>query len=565
MMRRREAIFKINWLLGYTILSMKAIGRPGYFFKTEILKSTVQRPETYFLQEAVNLGLTAIAHRLDSTQAFRPFFLIQLSPKPYLEHQIWDLGDMCARFTDAFILGRQMTGFTEFKQEEQALRKLLYQSDPYANPFMAGRMLITFVDIYLQEPNLENKKRINKLVSVIRSKMTFEEDYCYYFKQPEGWKTVNDAVFGDFTGYPTFPLGGIVLALARYTETVNDPECEDLLNHMCKFILNKSGTFERDGSYKGHTHSGGILTAAAGIMRWAIRRNDQEIIDQMKNTFDWTLKYSSSWGWVPDGLGPDHASCETCSITDAIHLGLLIARHIDHSYFGIIERFARNQLLENQFRHPEKMLPKTSFPNKNKIEHALNGSWASWSFPGSLDNSLSVEGCCLGSGIRGCFLVWDNIVTNDGSTVWVNMAFSRDSPWLELISHQPYKGKLELKIHNAKTVCVRIPDWVAADKISIHVNDERYPVDLLASNYIKLQRLKPGDSVLIEYPLRMLQTKEIVSGDTYRVRWRGDTVVSVNPSGEIYPLFQREWMEKENATMQLSIPYQMNLGGIVHW
>ena len=124
-MRRREAIFKINWLLGYTILSTKTIGSPAYFFKTEMLKSTVQRPETYFLQEAVNLGLTAIAHRLDSTQAFRPFFLIQLSPKPYLEHQIWDLGDMCARFTDAFILGRQMTGFTEFKQEEQAFTKII--------------------------------------------------------------------------------------------------------------------------------------------------------------------------------------------------------------------------------------------------------------------------------------------------------------------------------------------------------------------------------------------------------------------------------------------------------
>jgi hypothetical protein len=564
-MRRKEAIVKINWLIGFTIFGGKNILGQGYFLTTGFVKSIAQRPKTYFLQEAVKLGLTAIANRLDSTQAFRPFFEIHLSPKPYLEHQIWDLGDMCSRFTDAFILGRQMTGFTDFKEEEQALRKLLYQSDPYANPFMAGRMLITYVDIYLQEPNLENKKRINELVSVIRSKMTFEEDYCYYFKQPEGWKTVNDAVFGDFTGYPTFPLGGIVLALARYTETVDEPASEDLLNRMCRFILDKSGTFERDGSYKGHTHSGGILTAATGIMRWAIRRNNRKIIDQMKNVFDWTLKYSSSWGWVPDGLGPDHASCETCSITDAIHLGLLIARHVDHSYFEIIERFARNQLLENQFRHPEKMLPKTFFPDKNKIEQALNGSWASWSFPGSLDNCLSVEGCCLGSGIRGCFLVWDNIITNDGNTVWVNMAFSRDSPWLEVISHQPYKGKLELKIHTTKTVCVRIPNWVATESISIHVSQKNYPIEMIANNYLRMQHLEPGDSVLIEYPLRMVQTREIVSGDTYKVGWRGDTVISVDPTGEIYPIFQREWMEKENVPMQPGIPYQKQLGGLVHW
>jgi hypothetical protein len=458
-----------------------------------------------------------------------------------------------------------MTGSTEYIMEENSLRNLLFTCDPYANPFMAGRMLITYVDLYIQEPLAENKKRIDDLVKVIRSKMTYEEDYAYYFRNAAGWKSVKDAVFGDFNGYPTFPLGGIILALARYTETVDSQDCEDLLNRLCKFVLYTSGTFEADGSYKGHTHSGGILTAAAGIMRWAIRHNDLIVMKQMKNSFDWTMKYSSTWGWVPDGLGPDHASCETCTMTDMIHLGLLIARYMDSSYYGILERLSRNQLLANQISRPEIFLPKSSFPDKNKIMKALYGSWASYSLPNSLDNCTEVEGCCLGSGILGCYLIWDNIVTKKDGKLMVNMALSRNSPWLEVIGYQPYEGKIELHIHDAPQAYVRIPKWVTEKQIRVSLNEKRFPFKFMPDNYILLEGLKQGDLVRIEYPLRQEQDVEKVSGDLYNVRWRGDTLVSIQPVGNIYPIFERPWMEKNNAPMETVNTYQHQLAGKVHW
>jgi len=315
----------------------------------------------------------------------------------------------------------------------------------------------------------------------------------------------------------------------------------------------------------GHTHSGGILTAAAGIMRWAINRNDKKVTDQMKNAFDWTMKHSSSWGWVPDGLGPDHASCESCSITDALHLGLLIARHLDSSYYGILERFSRNQLLENQIRSPEFLLPGTPFPDQNRIENALYGSWASYSLPNSLDNCTDVEGCCLGSGILGCFLVWDNIVIKKDDRVMVNMALSRNSPWLEVIGYQPYEGKIELLIHDAPKLCVRIPEWVKEEEIRVSFGGKIFPFRFMPNRYIELKALKKGDLVRIEYPLKQENTVEKVSGQSYDVRWRGDTVVSVKPLGQIYPIFRREWVEREIAPMNGCDHYQKQLGGGVHW
>src|SRR6185295_11704458 len=92
------------------------------------------KPQTAFLQDAILRGFSAIEARLDREKACRPFFYVRLQPKPQLEHQIWDLGDMCSRYVDAFILGRQVTGCSDYRQEERALRDLLHTGcDPFAN------------------------------------------------------------------------------------------------------------------------------------------------------------------------------------------------------------------------------------------------------------------------------------------------------------------------------------------------------------------------------------------------------------------------------------------------
>src|SRR6516165_4445386 len=97
------------------------------------------RPATYFLQDAVDLGLSAIAGRLDPEDNFRPHFGLRLGSEPKLEHDIWDLGDMISRYVDAFILGRQITGCKEYAEQEKVLRRRLPDCDPFAHPFMATR------------------------------------------------------------------------------------------------------------------------------------------------------------------------------------------------------------------------------------------------------------------------------------------------------------------------------------------------------------------------------------------------------------------------------------------
>ena len=517
-----------------------------------------QRPDTYFLQNAVNRGIEAIISRLDYEKGCLPHFDLRLLPEPCLIHDIWDNGDMCARYADAFILGRQMTGNTDYINEELAINNILYQCDPYQHPFMATRVLIALLDKYLQTPDEINKNRLDRLILTIRANMKYEKDYAYYFKPPEGWSSLKEPIFGNFLPYPTYPIGGIILALSKYLEAVYVKESlilseiDQFIKKLVIFVTEHSGIFNEEGYYYGHTHSGGILTAAVGITRYAFFKKDPKLIDMMKGTFEWTLKHCSSWGWVPDGLGEPNGSCESCSITDMLHFILLMAKNINPAYYEIAECYARNQLIENQF--------------KNTDIKILNGNWASWSKPNCLDNGLNmIEGCCLGSGIRGCFLVWDSIIQKENDTVYINMAFSRNSPWVEIVSYQPYEGRIDMIVHDAEKIMVRIPSWAKKEEVQIHINHTPVHADYVDQVYVKLSGLRQNDHIKVQYPLKLAVIPEIVNGTEYLAEWKGNTVVGINPKGNFYPIFEREYMKKNAAPMLSEQPYKSQTGGPVFW
>ena len=528
----------------------------------------MSRPDTYFLQEAVDRGIDAIIARLDREQDCRPQFLLKILPDPYLGHDIWDNGDMCARYADAFILGRQVTGNEKYKDEERLVNNRLHGCDPYEHPFMATRVLIALVDKYLQEPDSENKKRLDELILTVRQNMKYEQDYAYYFKQPEGWSSLESSVFGTFMPYPTYPLGGAILALTRYLEAVYSGKVDEFTGRLVKFVVEHSGVFDRDGKYLGHTHSGGILTAAVGITRWAALKKDARLLGMMHGAFEWTVKHCSSWGWVPDGLGQPDGSCETCSITDALHFALLMARHVAPAYYEIAECYARNQLIENQFTNPDyinKVMAQSSNPQHEKAARALYGSWASYSKPNSLDIGFStVEGCCLGAAVRGCFLAWDSAIEKTGGVVYVNMAFSRNSPWLELVSYQPYEGRVDMLVHDAEKIKMRVPSWVDRAGLRVSINGAPVAADY-DGIFIKISGLRKGDTVKIEYPLIPDVRTEQVNGTQYATEWKGDTVVGISPKGTIYPIFERDCMKKDTAPMLGGQPYKGQKGGPVFW
>ena len=78
--------------------------------------------------------------------------------------------------------------------------------------------------------------------------------------------------------------------------------------------------------------------------------------------------------------------------------------------------------------------------------------------------------CCI-SGAEALYIVWHNIVTQNEHGVSVNLLLNRDSRWVRVNSHMPYEGKVELFVHDAPVLSVRIPDWASKNDVLVVVDD----------------------------------------------------------------------------------------------
>ena len=317
---------------------------------------------------------------------------------------------------------------------------------------------------------------------------------------------------------------------------------------MVEYFVQHGKVINDDGSFSGYLHSAGIVPTAVGILRYGIATDDAELISWAKKVCDWTLTQCSSFGWVPDGTGSE--TCETCCITDVIHFMVKLAELGHHEYWEIIERFTRNQLLENQIRDVDYILtPEAKAGSTTDVASKLLGSFDCGSYPnGLLGFPGGLEGCCVGAGVRALFLVWDRIVTKDDTGVYVNFNFSRDTEWVNVNSYHPYEGKVTIDVHDASTLFIRVPGWASRDKIRLNVDDAEKPL-LWSENYLKLDDLSNGQKISVEYPLKWEETEEIVAEQSYALSWKGDTVIEISPQREKYPIFQREHMRANQAPL----------------
>ena len=166
---------------------------------------------------------------------------------------------------------------------------------------------------------------------------------------------------------------------------------------------------------------------------------------------------------------------------DMINLGLRLTSAGVGDYWEEVDRWVRNQFVENQLTqdkldallNSDQM--KVLFPQmpvepwqSDEVERALGG------FAGhAMADDFGVfvaNACCTGNGARTLYWVWDSILTREDNAVRVNLLLNRASPWLDVDSYLPNQGKVALKIKQADAVSVRIPEWTDHAKVTCNVD-----------------------------------------------------------------------------------------------
>ena len=542
------------------------------------------------LEQRAELALNALTRNVDPALRYTPYFdcRLELDPPVLSHHPYWDHCDGTGRAVSALLLAREMTGSGYRSETDAHLERLVasyqgaqglcwipapdYPPAPTRRPrppvaeFWGQRgCLMAFVTAYQRSTDDEERaalrQRIDALIHGLKGIAIERDGYCYYPVPADDRPVDADELFyprGGWAGGEEPDGTGVMCATApiirpivQYLMTgAGNPEARALCDGLARYVVERGGDYGADGSFRGHFHS--RVATAAGILQWGRYSEQADLVRWAHQVYRYARGIGTRFGWFPEFVG-QHA-CETCCITDMIDLAILLAGAGYREYWGDAERFGRNHLVESQFLDAawERQVPKLSPaaaaeyiaacpPAQLKragVRDVLPGAFSGGSAPNAVVDTRRGHwwmGCCNAHGVHGLYLLWQHAVRATPAAVRVNLLFSRSTPWADVRSHLPREGRVEVTMRQQGALSVRMPDDVRRDGITVAAPNRWAWND----GSVEVDGLVPGQEVAINFPLTEHDETVRVLGDEYRVSWRGDTVLAIDPPGRAGPLYQR--------------------------
>jgi hypothetical protein len=513
------------------------------------LTASEVRPATLDLREHMANAVECLISRMDPSRDYQPWFGVDVvNGRPTnLRHDIWDFGDTAGRFVEALILARQMIQPDgAMAAAETRIRRFfdsLFDSTGLVyNPalkqtdhmFAQGSALYALVTEFEEQRDPNVRARIENFIAGLNKAAVQERDYLWFPQvatkkgacpHQAAYQILPAVRFYELTGYA--PALRFAARLSRWPLYHDD-------------TVTPSGVITKTG-WEGHLHA--WMDTFSGIVRCARagapELDRREITQRAYRTFEWVkANYTSRFGWVADSVGAK--TCETDTITSAIRLALELIKEGHAEYWNDIERFVRNQLVENQFRNLD-----TLHIADPKVARGVHGSFDSWADPNTLlavENG-DIEGCCINGGMRGLFLASQNAIHETAQEIRVNLLISAATLGLEVASYLPYQGRLALYPTSGKRIRVRMPDWLNPNNVRVSGPAGLHTESEPSAVWLKGAVAGP---IVLQFEQPETERAHIVAGRKYRALWRGDTVVRLLPYGGAYRIFQRTTL-KESA------------------
>jgi len=228
--------------------------------------------------------------------------------------------------------------------------------------------------------------------------------------------------------------------------------------------------------------------------------------------------------------------------SDYIESAIYLARAGYPEYWDDAERYLRNHLLESQVTNVSWV--RNAAPVD--MQPRLLGSFSARSSPNRLFDLYHPSGpigCCNAAGVRALHLAWTNGMEKAGDAVRVNLLFSRETPYARLETDLPERGRVSVTMKTAADLYLRIPTWAR------HVID--YSPGKIRDGaswtgpFHRIPNLQAGDSVTLRFPLARSRREwyQPAMKISYRTEWVGDTVFSIEPRGNCFPLYERSWLK----------------------
>lgn len=355
------------------------------------------------------------------------------------------------------------------------------------------------------------------------------------------------------------------------------------------------------------------LRCLAGAADYALYTRDAVLFSRVDALYRWVRSLSTRFGFLPEAVGRqgDVILCETCALMDYIGLAVTLANAGHPEYWGDVERVVRNHLIESQatdlsFLNIDSSRPDSDQFSWQEIDQRMLGGYAGWSSPNHFlaaretlnmhwggpelrDKTRLFQNCCGGSGTHAFFTAWKNTSLFEDGCLNVNLHLDKLLPQAEIRGYQPFQGRLTIDLKEGCRIRVRVPEFCKPEDMQVVIKGKESTCPTWG-NYLEIGEHPAGDFIEVKYPLP-IASEQIAVGNPgfrqyrYRVTWKGDTVVRMEPLGndepfgysdydkrqvEVFygkagpgPLYQRQDFNK--ATKVLPSPLHCDQGSRNYW
>ena len=357
----------------------------------------------------------------------------------------------------------------------------------------------------------------------------------------------------------------------------------DVVGKHIRWARYESGAFSDDGAIQ-NEHEHGSPHFHIGALHWlpfleyGLLVKDQELIDWVRRSYEWARRESgvvTSIGYVPEFVYDDENS-ETCPMTDMILTGLRLSLAGMGDYWDDVDTWVRNHFAEAQLTASKAECMENwsranyptlrtdyiredgevrAFTNKGATRRS-QGGFAGWPTYNSwkTQEDAGIQQCCTGNGSRTAYHVWNNIATVSGETnsavLKVNLALNRAANEYDIYSYLPYEGRLQVKAKQYfKDVWIRIPSGYTSN-IAATLNGTYRELKSKSGRYYNFGSIHSGDILEVTFPNKTTVEEVQVHGDTLTVTKRGNTVIALEPAGDICAMYhERDVMTVNEAPM----------------
>src|SRR5579872_3618227 len=522
------------------------------------------------------MAIRACTNLVNPERAGQPYSFAELHTDPPIAmHSPWDYSDVSGTLLDALTLARIMTGihaddcdaaFSRILakcQREDGL--LTLPSDPWTHTTPIVEMewsqrgaLMAWTTRMVAVDDADAQQRALRLVHGLHKRAVWEGDTCWFpssYLPNSGWasRVPHSGPIGELL------IGAqVVFPLARFGSITGSEEALKLANGLIRYIKERSGAFADDGSMTSATASYLHSTTCfiLGVLKYGIVADRPDYVDWSLAAYRSACEWGTDFGFFPHGMrGPERWQGDVCALQDMIEIALLLGLHREPACFADAERYGRNQLLETQllnFDWVNQNLdvnfctdiwcsnhPQEAFTTHDVCGRALGG-FAGWhTHNDGIDASNPrLMQRCTGAGTRAIYDLWRYSVTRPEGAVMVHLHFSRDTRWATVTSHIPQEGRLEVMMKSRGVLAVRVPPGVTNPEVTVNYSHPRQ--ETVRNGYAWIEALQQGDLVNITWPLNDRAMVYNMGGVQFSGRWRGDTMLTVTPKGQIAPLYRRD-------------------------